>query len=122
MSQITKIKKRKDFLRVAKGIKVVTNTLILQAAQSLSKEESLPKIGYTTSKKIGKAHVRNRARRRLRAAVQEIFTDKALNNIEYVLVGRYNTATCDFLLLKENLEFALKKANKEFIKKSDEKE
>ncbi|MFV0625756.1 MAG: ribonuclease P protein component [Alphaproteobacteria bacterium] len=121
MSEIDKIKKRKDFLRVAKGIKVVTQSLILQAAQSLSMEETPPKIGYTTSKKIGKAHVRNRTRRRLRAAVQEIFPDKALKNIEYVLIGRYNTATCDFSILKDNLSFALKRANKE-ISKNETKE
>ncbi|MDD4555845.1 MAG: ribonuclease P protein component [Alphaproteobacteria bacterium] len=120
MPEILKIKKRKDFLRVAKGIKVVTKTLILQAAQSLCNEEILPKIGYTTSKKIGKATVRNRTRRRLRAAVQEIFPNKALSNVEYVLVGRYNTATCDFALIKENLNFALKRANKELGIKNEE--
>ena len=74
MTAVLKIKKRKDFLRVAKqGLKMVTSTVILQAAQSLSVSETAPKIGFTTTKKLGKAHIRNRARRRMRAALRETY-------------------------------------------------
>lgn len=40
---------------------MVTSTVILQAAQSLSAPEQNPKTGFTTTRKIGKAHIRNRA-------------------------------------------------------------
>ena len=67
MTVVLKLKKRKDFLRVAKqGQKMVTSTVILQAAQSLSAPEQNPKTGFTTTRKIGKAHIRNRARRSAR--------------------------------------------------------
>ena len=57
MSEVLILKKRKDFVRVAaKGVKVATSTLILQAAQSLSAPEGSCRTGYTTTKKIGKAH------------------------------------------------------------------
>ena len=51
MTVVLKLKKRKDFLRVAKqGQKMVTSTVILQAAQSLSAPEQNPKTGFTTTR------------------------------------------------------------------------
>lgn len=114
MTKIEILKKRKDFVRVAKGFTSVMPTVILQAAQSLCAENSAPKVGYTTSKKIGKAHIRNKARRRMRAAVAEVFSKYAMDNFEYVLVGRYNTSYCPFDTLKQNLIRGLKAAQKEF--------
>ena len=111
MDKILVLKKRKDFLRVAKGIRMIVSTVILQAAPSLSKDPVPFKIGYTVTKKIGKAHVRNRTKRRLRAAAQAIFPAFGLPNVEYVLVGRYNTADCPFKVLKSDMKWALKKTN-----------
>ena len=111
MDKILVLKKRKDFLRVAKGIRMIVSTVILQAAPSLSKDPVPFKIGYTVTKKIGKAHVRNRTKRRLRAAAQAIFAAFGLPNVEYVLVGRYNTADCPFKVLKSDMKWALKKTN-----------
>ena len=89
MSEVLILKKRKDFVRVAaKGVKVATSTLILQAAQSLSAPEGSCRTGYTTTKKIGKAHVRNRTRRRMRAAVRELFPARARPGVDYVLIGQ----------------------------------
>ena len=51
MSDFLKLKKRREFLRVAqKGERVVTTSLIMQAAHSLSKEQVEPKFGFTTTK------------------------------------------------------------------------
>jgi len=114
MNKIELLKKRKDFVRVAKGFTTVTPTVILQAARSLCAQKIAPKVGYTTSKKIGKAHIRNKARRRMRAAVAEVFEKYAMDNVEYVLIGRYNTSYCLFENLKQNLIRGLKAAQKEF--------
>ena len=90
---------------------MVVSTVILQAARSLS-DKSVPfKVGFTTTKKIGKAVVRNRTRRRLRAVVREVFPILAKDNVEYVLIGRYNTANCPYKDLKSDVKWALKKAN-----------
>ena len=111
MDKILHIKKRRDFLRVAEGIRMVVSTVILQAAPNLSDQKRPFRVGYTTTKKIGKAVVRNRTRRRLRAAVQEVFPSRALENVDYVLIGRYNTSLCSFKELKSDIKWALKKAN-----------
>lgn len=120
MSAFLKIKKRKDFVRAAKnGEKVVTTSVILQAARSLSPTPIAAKFGFTTTKKIGHAVVRNRARRRMRAAVRELYSC-AQGNTEYVLIGRNNTATCDFAILTRDLKYALNKVNKLLYGKKDE--
>lgn len=114
MPEVLVLKKRKDFVRVAaKGVRVATSTLILQAAQNLSADNNSCHIGYTTTKKIGKAHIRNRARRRMRAIVRELFPSRALANTNYVLIGRYNTADCPFEKLKSDLCYGLKKLHKQ---------
>ena len=78
MTAVLTIKKRKDFLRVAKqGLKMVTSTLILQAAQSLCVPDDCCRIGFTATKKLGKAHIRNRTKRRMRA----IYRDGRITNM-----------------------------------------
>ncbi|MDR1693882.1 MAG: ribonuclease P protein component [Lactobacillaceae bacterium] len=109
MTSFETLKKRSDFLRVAKGIKVVTSSIILQAAQSLCTENKKSTVGFTTSKKIGPAVVRNRARRRLRALAREFFPQYAMKNFDYVLIGRHNTAGCDFYILKKDIKYGLEK-------------
>ena len=111
MSEILVLKKRKDFVRVAKGVSKVTRTAILQATPSLSDNIISPKIGYTVTKKVGKANVRNRAKRRLRAVIRELLPVYGMNNIEYVLIGRHNTYYCPYKDLKSDIKWALKKVN-----------
>lgn len=98
-------------MRVADGIRMVVSTVILQAAPNLSEEPFPFRVGFTTTKKIGTAVVRTRTRRRLRAVVREVFPSRALDNVDYVLIGRYNTANCPYKDLKNDVKWALKKAN-----------
>lgn len=112
MTEINVLKKRKDFVRVAKqGEKMVSQTLILQATLNLSTPEQPARLGYTATKKLGKANARNRTKRRLRAAVREVFTT-ALPGADYVIIGRYNTAGCNFQDLCLDLQKSLKRINK----------
>lgn len=112
------LKKRKDFLKAAKGYKVVTNGLVLQAALSFSVvKNDCCFVGYTTSKKIGKANVRNFVRRRLRAIVREIMPDNALSGVNYVLIGRHNTAELDFSYLSKKIKAAVIEINQQIIEK-----
>ncbi len=106
------LKKRKDFLRAAKELKIVTNGLILQAAFSLSTPDSnCCFVGYTATKKLGKAYIRNKIKRRLRAAVSLVFADNALSGVNYVVIGRHNTATLDFSYLVKKMKEALLSIN-----------
>ncbi len=126
MVKVLILKKRKDFVRAAKGFKMVAPSLILQAAQSLpgayrKLSDDSCFLGFTATKKLGKAFVRNRTKRRLRAASREIFPKHALSGIDYVLIGRYNTKDIDFKQLKDDMKHALKRLNKQISQNIDNK-
>ena len=75
-------------------------------------DDAPPRIGFTATKKIGNAVMRNRAKRRLRALAREILPDAARPGWDYVLVGRPEaTATRDFALLRADLEGALRRVH-----------
>ena len=114
--KVLTLKKRKDFLRAAKGVKSVMPNLILQAALSLSSANkpvlnNSCYLGYTVTKKIGKAHLRNLTKRRLRAAASLVFPNTAFSGVDYVLVGRFSTAKVAFEKLKTDMYRALKEVN-----------
>lgn len=122
MSKFLILKKRKDFLKAAKDITMVTKNVMLQAACRLSDENiNKARIGFTATKKLGKANVRNRVKRRLRAIIRELYTDMALDNTDYVLVGRFNTYSCSYQDLKKDIIWAFKKTNKMIQDRNNEK-
>ncbi len=92
---------------------MVSKTVMIQAARSLS-SESLheARIGFTATKRLGKAHIRNRVKRRLRAVMREVYEANTLKNVDYVLVARYDTYGCAFNDLRRDVIWALKKINK----------
>lgn len=117
MPSFSVLKKRRDFVRLTKsGESVPTHTLVLQAAPSkLNSPTGEARIGYTTTKKLGKAHIRNRCRRRLRAAAALYFAQNALPDFDYVLIARYSTADADFQKICQDLCYAINKINRKFI-------
>jgi ribonuclease P protein component len=65
--------------------------------------------GLTASKKVGGAVERNRARRRLRAALAEIMPAGAALGHDYVLIARSATVRMPFALLKADMRRALQR-------------
>lgn len=107
-SAIPRLKRRTEFLKVAAtGLKWVTRGLILQ--QRRRNDENPPRIGFTVSKKVGNAVRRNRARRRLRAAVDRVLAEKGKTGRDYVLIGRFDTVDRPFDALVTDLETALER-------------
>ena len=72
-------------------------------------EDSTVRVGYTVTKKIGNAVVRNRMKRRFRALVRETFPDHAIPGADHVLIGRSNGIERDYSTLAAELKRALKK-------------
>ena len=116
------LKKRAEFLRLRRAPKVssVAFLLVGQArielsdAQNPELDETLgpARFGYTVTKKLGSAVVRNRIKRRLRAAVAEIGPKYARAGVDYNLVARSAAQTRDFGALKRDLRWALEKLAK----------
>jgi len=65
------------------------------------------RIGFTVTRKVGSAVVRNRARRRLRAALEAVLKDAMPQGWDLVLVARAETPRRPFALLVVDLRRAL---------------
>jgi ribonuclease P protein component len=100
-----RLKRRREFLRAARGRKSAARGLVLQAVDR--SDDAPPRVGFTVTKKVGKAAQRNRARRRLREAVRAVMPDRARAGYDYVVIGRRETLTRPFEALKQDLEAAL---------------
>ena len=103
------LKRRADFLRVARlGRKVPAPGLVLQA---LPRDREAPlRVGFTVTKKVGNAVVRNRTRRRLREAARLVLAQQPLSGLDLVLIGRDATRSRPFTTLQDDLRRALAKA------------
>jgi ribonuclease P protein component len=67
------------------------------------------RVGFTVSRKVGNAVVRNRVRRRLREIAREVIPSQARPDFDFVLVGRQAALTRDFATLRQELVDALKR-------------
>jgi ribonuclease P protein component len=112
---VGRLKRRPDFLRVAGGRqKWVAPGLILQAlrqgdADPVPDDSTPARVGFTASAKVGNAVLRNRARRRLRAAAAAMLPRHAQPAHDYVLIARAGTLTRRFGDLLADLEAGLKR-------------
>ena len=106
-----RLKKNKEFNYIyKKGERVSTEHFTLFVVKS--KYENY-KIGFSVSKKLGKANKRNKLKRRLKEIVRKDI--KVLPFRNYVLLAREGVQELDFILLKEEIIFLFKKYEKKKV-------
>ena len=88
MTLIT-IKKRSEFIRSNKfSKKIYTPNFIIQKLES-KKNENMPHFGFTITKKIGSAILRNKIKRRLKSIIRELLKYK----------GKYFDLSSNYILI-----------------------
>ncbi|HKY81131.1 MAG TPA: ribonuclease P protein component [Sphingobium sp.] len=100
------MRKRADFLAANGGRRASAPGFILLVRD---REDSDPRmrVGFTVTRKIGGAVVRNRMRRRFRALAREVIPVKGFAGSDHVMIGRAKGVERDFGLLRKELADAL---------------
>ena len=104
--QIERLKLRTDFVRMThQSEKCFTPGFVLQYQER--KNQDCLRIGFTASKKVGGAVERNRAKRRLRALMDDLTRLNSQFNCEkaydIVLIARTTTLTHPYAKMREEL-------------------
>ena len=103
MAGMETLRRRAEFLAVGRGVRVVRQGFVLQALLGQGdKAARPPSFGFTVTKKIGNAVVRNRIRRRLRAVARQAALHGAAG-ADYVLIARSAALTLPFERLVTDL-------------------
>ncbi len=119
--EVFTLKKRKYFVEAAKGYKAVNNGIVIQAALVLPNNKTTQPVdacgvGFTATKKLGKAHIRNFVKRRLRHIAGSLLPCYGLSGVNYIFIGRHNTAELNFAYLQRKIEAALQDINNQISK------
>jgi ribonuclease P protein component len=105
---LSTLKTRAEFLRIRGGRRWSTPGFALETRSRPDGAQGQgPRFGFTISKKVGSAVVRNRIRRRLRALVTALDPARVRAGHDYVLIARPGAADRSYHDLKADLEQAL---------------
>ena len=110
-----RLKKRAEFLAVARGARSARRGFVLQSA-STDDAEAEPRCGFTVTKKVGNAVVRNRVRRRLKEALRLETERVARPGRDHVVIGRRESLALPFATLRADLVGAFAQAHKTLAK------
>ena len=101
-----RLTRRAEFLQVAAtGTRIATHGLVLQIRKR--GDEDPARLGFTVTKKVGNAVVRNRTRRRLKEAARLLLRASPVAGADLVLIGRDSTRGRDFADLTDDLRRSL---------------
>ena len=104
--KIERLRKRRDFLAAAKARALARGAVLLQMRPRADDDPTI-RVGFTATKKIGGAVVRNRAKRRLREAARLLLPEHGRAGCDYVLIARGGVTARPWLRLLDDVKSAL---------------
>jgi ribonuclease P protein component len=105
------ITRRADFLAANGGLRATTPGFILLVRDREDADPAM-RVGFTVTKKIGGAVVRNRMKRRFRALAREVVPAKGFAGADHVMIGRTKGIEREFALLRSEFGQALDRLRK----------
>jgi len=103
---IERIKKRPDFLAAAAAVSVARGAVVIQDRDRADDNPKV-RVGFTATRRIGGAVVRNRANRRLREAARLLLPLHGRPGHDYVFVARAGTPARPWARLLDDVKSAL---------------
>jgi ribonuclease P protein component len=100
-----RLTRRPQFLFVAAGLVERRKGVLIQARRV--SDLATIGAGFTATKKIGGAVIRNRAKRRLREAARALLPRLGLPGVDYVFIARQETGDRVWAALLDDVESAL---------------
>ena len=110
------LKKRAEFLYVRAGAYRAQGGIVIQMRQNPNHQAI--RVGFTATKKMGNAVIRNRAKRRLRELAKSLLPQHGIAGYDYVFIARNGTAEREWTALLDDAEKALITLSKPKISKS----
>jgi ribonuclease P protein component len=105
-----RLKRRQEFVAAARALYAAMPGMVVQ--MRARGDDAPPRVGFTATKKIGNAVVRNRVKRRLRELARSGLGPHARPGHDYVLIGRQPTFARAFPDLEKDLSAALKRLHR----------
>jgi ribonuclease P protein component len=106
--KVERLTRRADFLLVAgTRRRFATPSLVLQMRQREDAADAAVRVGFTATRKLGGAVVRNRARRRLREVARTVLPETATRGCDYVLIARLGALQRPYPALLGDLRSAM---------------
>lgn len=103
---IRRLTSRPQFLAAAKGVSQARGAVVVQRLDRQDDDPAIG-IGFTATRKVGGAVVRNRAKRRLREAARRLVAECGTPGSDYVLIARMGTADRAWDRLLDDVKSAL---------------
>jgi ribonuclease P protein component len=106
LPKIERLKSRPQFLAAAKGVSQARGAVVVQRLDRQDGDPAI-RLGFTATRKVGGAVVRNRAKRRLREAARALVPAQGAPGSDYVFIARMGTAERPWERLLDDVKSAL---------------